>query len=266
MKTRVKNKFTVKGNERLKLEVGKTSAIAIDVKPGADAELFVRRDVGGSAGFSLRISIGKKSKVKCAIMNFGKAKNAESRLEANIGKESALTLLHFDCAKANCEFSANILQREKSALDYIGVGLGQENFRKNETVANVLEERQGVSNLLFKYVAKGKCRINSSGKAVIAKKAGGSSTYLLSKGLLLSDGAAVKMKPILEVNNAEVTAGHGASTSPISDDEMFYLQSRGIDEKESAMMITDGFVKSAYEKKGFSQNTILEIEGELHEY
>ena len=64
----------------------------------------------------------------------------------------------------------------------------------------------------------------------------------MAKSLLLSRDAVVKVVPMLSVKTGDVKAGHGAAMAPVSADELFYLESRGIDGKEGRCMILEGFL------------------------
>jgi Fe-S cluster assembly protein SufB len=61
--------------------------------------------------------------------------------------------------------------------------------------------------------------------------------------LLLDEESRSDTYPYMEVGEQEVTIGHEATVSKIGEDQLFYLQSRGIDQVEAAKMIVNGFVE-----------------------
>ena len=61
------------------------------------------------------------------------------------------------------------------------------------------------------------------------------------RGLLLQRTATVNLKPELEIFADDVKCAHGATVAPIDEDEVFYLQSRGICRPEATKIIVDGF-------------------------
>ncbi|MZR30288.1 Fe-S cluster assembly protein SufD [Sneathiella litorea] len=64
----------------------------------------------------------------------------------------------------------------------------------------------------------------------------------LSRALLLSDRASVSVKPELEIHADDVKCSHGASSGELDEDALFYLQSRGIEEKAARKMLIDAFL------------------------
>ena len=76
----------------------------------------------------------------------------------------------------------------------------------------------------------------------IARKAAGADAHFVAKSLLLSRDAAVKVVPMLSVKTGDVAAGHGAAMAPVSADDLFYLESRGIEENAGRRMILEGFL------------------------
>ena len=97
-------------------------------------------------------------------------------------------------------------------------------------------------------VFQGKIYVNS-----IAQKTDG---YQLSRALLLSDLAKFTAKPELEIYADDVKCSHGSSSGSIDEDSLFYLRSRGIDEKDAKKMMIEGFLAVAVQKitdKNFQQ-------------
>jgi Fe-S cluster assembly protein SufB len=54
--------------------------------------------------------------------------------------------------------------------------------------------------------------------------------------------------PYIQVRNAQSTAEHEATTSRISDDQLFYCQQRGLKEEDAVAMIVNGFAKEVLQK------------------
>lgn len=69
-------------------------------------------------------------------------------------------------------------------------------------------------------------------------------THQGGTALLLSTHAAANVMPALDVENNEVEAGHGAAVGELSEEEMFYLRSRGIGEEEARALIVSGYFKA----------------------
>ena len=68
--------------------------------------------------------------------------------------------------------------------------------------------------------------------------------YQENRNLLLNSGTRAESIPELEILNEEVMCTHGATVGPIDPMELFYLNSRGIAEREAVQMVVSGFVAS----------------------
>ena len=79
---------------------------------------------------------------------------------------------------------------------------------------------------------------------LIRKAAEGTDTYELNRNLLLTDGARADSVPNLEIETGEIEgAGHASASGRFDDEQLFYLQSRGLPEDEAMAMIVRGFIE-----------------------
>ena len=80
------------------------------------------------------------------------------------------------------------------------------------------------------------------GDVLIRASAEGTSTYELNRNLILSDGARADSVPNLEIETGEIIgAGHASATGRFDDEQLFYLQSRGITADEARRLVVRGF-------------------------
>jgi len=80
-----------------------------------------------------------------------------------------------------------------------------------------------------------------NGSVQVPRLAQGTDAAQLSRHLLLSSRARVDTKPELEIVADDVRCSHGATVSSLADDELFYLQSRGIDRDRASSLLMRGF-------------------------
>ena len=99
------------------------------------------------------------------------------------------------------------------------------------------------SNVMYKNALLGDtARTVWIGDVRIRPAATGTSTYELNRNLLLSDGARADSVPNLEIETGEIVgAGHASATGRFDDEQLFYLQSRGIPEDEARRLVVRGF-------------------------
>jgi Fe-S cluster assembly protein SufD len=80
------------------------------------------------------------------------------------------------------------------------------------------------------------------GNVLIRKEALGIETYEENRNLVLTDGGQADSVPNLEIETGEIEgAGHASATGRFDDEQLFYLRSRGIDEKEARRLVVHGF-------------------------
>ena len=80
------------------------------------------------------------------------------------------------------------------------------------------------------------------GNALIQPTAPGTDSYELNRNLVLTPGAIADSEPNLEIENGDIIgAGHASSVGRFDDEELFYLQSRGIPEREARKLVVRGF-------------------------
>ena len=80
------------------------------------------------------------------------------------------------------------------------------------------------------------------GDVLIRAAAEGTDTYELNRNLVLTDGARADSVPYLEIETGEIKgAGHASATGRFDDQQLFYLQSRGITEDEARRLVVHGF-------------------------
>jgi Fe-S cluster assembly protein SufD len=105
------------------------------------------------------------------------------------------------------------------------------------------------------------------GNVLIRKVAEGIETYEENRNLVLSDGCQADSVPNLEIETGEIEgAGHASATARFDDEQLFYLRSRGVSEKEARRLVVHGFFNDLIRKVGIPmiEDQLLEtVEAEL---
>lgn len=92
------------------------------------------------------------------------------------------------------------------------------------------------------------------GNALIEPTAPGTDSYELNRNLVLTPGAVADSEPNLEIENGNIVgAGHASSVGRFDDEELFYLCSRGIPEREARKLVVRGFFGELVEEIGIEQ-------------
>ena len=106
------------------------------------------------------------------------------------------------------------------------------------------------SDLLYKNALDDDSHSIYTGVIVIDRGAQRSDAYQANRNLLLSSGARAATEPKLEIEADDVRCTHGATVGPIDDEQLFYLNSRGLDPDIAARLIVEGFFEEVFQKVG----------------
>jgi Fe-S cluster assembly protein SufB len=99
------------------------------------------------------------------------------------------------------------------------------------------------SNIVSKSVARSGGRSSYRGLVEIHKGAHGSKSSVKCDALLVDDVSRSDTYPYVDIREDDVTVGHEATVSKVSENQLFYLMSRGISEDEAMAMVVRGFVE-----------------------
>lgn len=115
---------------------------------------------------------------------------------------------------------------------------------------SVIDHRKAhnTSRQLYKGIMDGKSRAVFNGKIFVRHDAQKTDAVQTNKNLLLSNEARVDTKPQLEILADDVKCAHGAAVGQLSEDELFYLETRGIHPDLSRNLLTYGFAEEVIGK------------------
>lgn len=102
----------------------------------------------------------------------------------------------------------------------------------------------------FKGLMFDQSRLSFEGKIWVDKIAQQTQAYQLSNNLLLGERASVYTKPNLEIFADDVKASHGATVAQLSEEEIFYLQTRGLTPVFAKKLLVKGFCKELIQEMG----------------
>lgn len=99
------------------------------------------------------------------------------------------------------------------------------------------------SRIISKSISKGGGRASYRGLAKVVSGAKHCKSSVVCDALILDSASRSDTYPYIEINEDDVTIEHEASVSKISEEQLFYLRSRGLSEAEAASMIVTGFIE-----------------------
>jgi Fe-S cluster assembly protein SufB len=175
------------------------------------------------------------------IYNFvtkrGQCRGARSHISwTQVETGSAITWKYPSC----------VLQGEDSSGEFYSVALTN-NRQQADTGTKMIHVAPGTrSTIISKGISAGSSSNSYRGLVQIGPKAVGARNYSQCDSMLIGDNAAANTFPYLRSQQPDASIEHEASTCRISEDQLFYLQSRGIGLEESVSMMVSGFCRDVF--------------------
>ena len=140
------------------------------------------------------------------------------------------------------------LNQEGAAIECLGVSLlqGTETFENYTHIDHVIGGCD--SQQTYKSILAGESRSVFSGQINIRPQSQKANSNQLNQNLLLSEKAEAITQPQLMIEADDVKATHGATIGQLSEDEMFYLLSRGINRKTAVAMLAEAFTVEIFDR------------------
>jgi Fe-S cluster assembly protein SufB len=140
-------------------------------------------------------------------------------------------------------YPGSFLMGEGARADHLNVGVASGGVWK-DTGAKVLHLAPNTtSNILAKSISKDGGIMGYRGLVRMGHKSQGSKAHVQCDGLMMDPESRSDTWPDIQIQNPHVTVAHEAVVGKISDEQLFYLQSRGLTEEEAAAMIVNGFIE-----------------------
>jgi len=172
------------------------------------------------------------------IYNFvtkrGKCQGVNSKISwTQVETGSAITWKYPSC----------ILQGDNSVGEFYSVALTN-NYQQADTGTKMIHLGKNTSStIVSKGISAGHGQNTYRGMVKILKGDTGARNYTQCDSLLIGDKCGAHTFPYIEVKNSTARMEHEASTSKIGEDQLFYLQQRGLKTEDAVSMIVNGFCK-----------------------
>lgn len=117
----------------------------------------------------------------------------------------------------------------------------------NQLQYDILQEHKAPftnSSLIYKGILKDDAKLIFRGEVVIEKEANGSDAYQSNHTLTIGENPTVDITPILEIKSNDIRrCTHGTTIGKVDEEMVFYMNSRGLDEKDTLKLLSTGFVE-----------------------
>jgi len=180
---------------------------------------------------------------KGGIYNFvtkrGLCQGARSKISwTQVETGSAITWKYPSC----------VLNGEDSVGEFYSVAVTN-NFQQADTGTKMIHNGRGSrSTIISKGISAGKSNNTYRGLVRVGAAAEGVRNFTQCDSLLLGHECGAHTVPYIEVKNPTAQVEHEATTSKISDDQLFYAMQRGLDAEEAVALIVNGFAKEVLQQ------------------
>ena len=141
------------------------------------------------------------------------------------------------------KYPSCILQGDNSTGKFYSVALTN-NFQQADTGTKMLHLGKNTkSTIISKGISAGKAQNTYRGLVKMGPRAINGRNFTQCDSLLIGDKCGAHTVPYIEVKNKSAQVEHEATTSKISDDQMFYCRQRGLDQENAISLIVNGFCK-----------------------
>ncbi|MBY0450970.1 MAG: Fe-S cluster assembly protein SufB [Cyanobacteria bacterium] len=178
---------------------------------------------------------------KGGIYNFvtkrGKCQGESSRISwTQVETGSAITWKYPSC----------ILVGDNSVGEFYSVALTNHLQQADTGTKMVHIGKNTRSRIISKGISAGKSANSYRGQVSMKKSAVGARNYTQCDSMLIGSACSANTFPYVDVQNASARVEHEASTSKISEEQLFYFQQRGIGTEEAVSAIINGFCKEVF--------------------
>src|SRR6516225_6758452 len=166
-----------------------------------------------------------------------------------LGVNSKITWTQVETGSAiTWKYPGCVLMGDNSVGEFYSVATTN-NWQQADTGTKMIHLGKNTkSTIVSKGISAGHGQNTYRGLVKIGKGARGARNYSQCDSLLISDTSGAHTFPYIEVKNASARMEHEASTSKIGEDQIFYLQQRGISKEEAVSMIINGFCKAVFKE------------------
>ncbi|MEH6757073.1 MAG: Fe-S cluster assembly protein SufB [Parasphingorhabdus sp.] len=160
------------------------------------------------------------------------------------GKNSKISWTQVETGSAvTWKYPSCVLNGEGSVGEFYSVALTN-NYQQADTGTKMIHNGKNTrSTIISKGISAGHSDNTYRGLVRVGANAENVRNFTQCDSLLLGDKSGAHTVPYIEVKNPTAQIEHEATTSKISDDQMFYAQQRGLDEEEAVSLIVNGFAK-----------------------
>ncbi|GLQ18554.1 Fe-S cluster assembly protein SufB [Maritalea porphyrae] len=160
------------------------------------------------------------------------------------GKNSKISWTQVETGSAiTWKYPSCILRGDNSVGEFYSIAISNGHQQVDSGTKMIHLGKNTSSRIISKGISAGVSQNTYRGQVSAHAKATGARNFTQCDSLLIGDKCGAHTVPYIESKNSSAVFEHEATTSKISDDQMFYCQQRGLNEEEAVALIVNGFVR-----------------------
>jgi Fe-S cluster assembly protein SufB len=165
------------------------------------------------------------------------------------GKNSVITWTQVETGSAiTWKYPSCILRGDNSRGEFYSIAVSNGMQQVDSGTKMIHLGKNTTSRIISKGISAGRSQNTYRGLVSAHRKASGARNFTNCDSLLIGDQCGAHTVPYIESKNASAVFEHEATTSKISEDQLFYCTQRGLSEEEATALIVNGFVKDVIQK------------------
>jgi Fe-S cluster assembly protein SufB len=165
------------------------------------------------------------------------------------GRNSVITWTQVETGSAiTWKYPSCILRGDGSRGEFYSIAISNGRQQVDSGTKMIHLGKNTTSRVISKGIAAGRSDNTYRGLVSAHRKATGARNFTNCDSLLIGNKCGAHTVPYIESKNASAVFEHEATTSKISEDQLFYCQSRGLDAEEATALIVNGFVKDVLQQ------------------
>lgn len=165
------------------------------------------------------------------------------------GERSKISWVQVEAGSAiTWKYPSCVLMGDDSEGRFYSVALTHNKMQADTGTKMIHLGRNTKSTILSKGISSNESLNGYRGQVTVGRRATNARNYTQCDSLLIGDRTRIRTVPVIEVGNSSSIVEHEASTSRLSEEQFFYLQSRGIDMEKAISLVVNGFCHKVFKE------------------
>lgn len=194
------------------------------------------------------LSLEEESSLELVSIEYGDVENVSVTAHTKLFNDSYLDSMRISAFNGSINTLSDTYLEKKAKCNNYCVFINSSNIKQEFNLNVYHEQEKSESNMKNFAICKNDSLININTNGLVLR---GSKQAIISqktKGILLSKESGISANPLLQIDEFDCLASHGAGIGAIDEEDLFYLMSRGLTRNESEKLIINGFINPLIER------------------